>query len=648
MAVQSDGRILVAGSTFDVNPGIAVMALTVDGYLDSGFGDNGQVIFEVQGESIVTTDLKVASDGSVVICATVESSDSSRYAVFTKTDSGGEPAADFGEDGVVLQEADYSIEVNGLTLLDDGKILAAGAIERDGLMQAGLLRRNDDGTPDLTFGTDGEFFLEIDEDNSVVNDIFAESGGDVLLAGAVKIEDVYQAFAVRLLENGTLDPYFAGSGIYRSNQEYDTVANAVSVQQDKTILLAGAALSGQGQDVVVWSIAEIEEPLLSSEDEVILDAQQQIILRAISVGDIVATNVITDVAGGDDAGYAIAVLESGRVVVAGSSGNGSDKDFFLAGYTNEDMTGELLSTGVSEGVVTSGYKVITTPVEDITRVSAASGGFISDPQTLSCETSCTAECGESSSSSEETVTEDADGEIPASSCYDTCLIACEGKPTVTLRGVCYSVSVHPVYDDGADDVEETTLPEDTGFIFSQDSGFVYDIVRSGQTEDGDGIGSYGSQILEITPNVKYYLRAYAVLSDDTVIYGNELNFKTDDACFIATAAYGTLLDRHVVLLRQFRDTYLMSGSFGRKVVGLYYHFSPALADIIRENIFLRGAAQLILWPLTIFALFMLKTSTVVKIIITLFTFMAVSVAGFYIRSIIAGQKRGPGSVESGM
>jgi hypothetical protein len=67
-------------------------------------------------------------------------------------------------------------------------------------------------------------------------------------------------------------------------------------------------------------------------------------------------------------------------------------------------------------------------------------------------------------------------------------------------------------------------------------------------------------------------------------------------CFIATAAYGSYLDPHVKILRDFRDKYLLTNAPGRAFVSFYYRHSPPLADFISRHEGLRTATRVLLTP----------------------------------------------------
>ena len=71
-------------------------------------------------------------------------------------------------------------------------------------------------------------------------------------------------------------------------------------------------------------------------------------------------------------------------------------------------------------------------------------------------------------------------------------------------------------------------------------------------------------------------------------------------CLIATAAYGSELAPNVQMLREIRDGTLLSTASGTSFVTgfsqVYYSFSPAIADLERENPAFRDAVRMIITP----------------------------------------------------
>lgn len=94
-----------------------------------------------------------------------------------------------------------------------------------------------------------------------------------------------------------------------------------------------------------------------------------------------------------------------------------------------------------------------------------------------------------------TITTTAITEIATTTAVSGGNISSDGGSSVTVRGVCWSMSANPVI---------------TGL----------------HTSDGSGSGSFISALSGLSPNTTYYVRAYAVNSVGTV-YGNEVTFKTN-------------------------------------------------------------------------------------------------------------------------
>lgn len=62
---------------------------------------------------------------------------------------------------------------------------------------------------------------------------------------------------------------------------------------------------------------------------------------------------------------------------------------------------------------------------------------------------------------------------------------------------------------------------------------------------------------------------------------------SDSGCFIATEIYGNINAKEVLILRNWRDRTLNTNILGRKIVKVYYRYSPLLVRKIKDNILIK-------------------------------------------------------------
>lgn len=591
LAVQGDGKIVVAGSydngANEASAEIFLARLTGEGYLDVSFGVDGKLVLPLEGKTGGNAyDLQITVDGNILVAGTASDADKLQ-AIVARIDPHGVLDSSFGDNGIVFISRDYETVANSLVLQADDSILLAGYSQPGEVAGLSIFRLSAEGILDESFGTKGEVQVPVKSGEAKIYDMVVLADGRLVVVGSFDNGTYREVLLGRFLANGAVDPDFGTDGLVRNDMGLDSVGYGVAVQTDGSILATGFSETNNNKDIFL-----LRYGTQGTEDSL---ASASYIAESVSIYD--------------DESHALMVLADGQVLAAGYAGNGDDTDFALLKFSAaavETLADSITGAG---GYVSGNYSISTTSVTNVTRNSAMSGGKISGGVTKAdCGTYCDSQC------------DPLDTE-----CYDSCYTDCSDA-TVTARGVCYGTTRHPVYrvaTDSTDTTTTTTTTTDTTTdtsIFptaSKETSYNYDTVLYGQTSDGTGVGTFGSNITKITPGTVYYVRAYAVLSDDTVIYGNELSFETSDACFIATAAYGSLLDNKVVLLRNFRDVYLKGNSFGRSVVSLYYRFSPAIAEVIEGNALLRQVVRICLWPWVAFSYIMLHLAMTMKIALTL-------------------------------
>jgi hypothetical protein len=86
--------------------------------------------------------------------------------------------------------------------------------------------------------------------------------------------------------------------------------------------------------------------------------------------------------------------------------------------------------------------------------------------------------------------------------------------------------------------------------------------------------------------------AYSATPDQVLgLLSKDLN------CFIATAAYGSMMEPKIDVFRAFRHKFLLRNKYGLSFVKWYYDYGPYAARFIADKPWLRFLARGLLWPL---------------------------------------------------
>ncbi|MGZ3923834.1 MAG: Calx-beta domain-containing protein [Flavisolibacter sp.] len=238
-AVQTGSKIVVAGYTNNTGSSdVALFRFKVDGTADSSFGSFGFVSTSFSSNNDRAFGLAVQNDGRIVVAGTTEQIFEHSYLLVTRYTVDGSPDSSFGQDGstMVITDVGGDAETNGAVAIQgDGKIVVAGgASDLSGNMDFVLVRYLMNGTPDSAFGTNGIVMTDFGAVEGATSIVMQKGSKEkILVAGySFSADPLFGNVALaRYTLTGQLDNSFGTGGKVSANPGYDMMTSCMALQR---------------------------------------------------------------------------------------------------------------------------------------------------------------------------------------------------------------------------------------------------------------------------------------------------------------------------------------------------------------------------------------------------------------------------------
>ncbi|HET9495871.1 MAG TPA: hypothetical protein VFR15_16720 [Chloroflexia bacterium] len=349
VVVQPDGKIVVTGSTFDLKVDhdvFATVRYNEDGSLDTTFGKKGKVLTAIntkKGEEYLdyAADIALDADGNILVAGSTYTSNDEGESVVVRYTPKGALDKTFGTGGKALVDLGGNDSADAMALTPDGQIVLAGYGDpNEDAYDVVAGRLNPDGSLDESFGVEGTYWVDVKEGMDWATDVAVRPDGSVIIGGSGQVGE-YECldgestcpkmgpFVLKLTPDGILDEEWAQGGGVLYEFDETTPAYAMAVREDGMIALTGSL--GNTRFITM---------LFTAEGELDTDFGDG--------GYEITEWVWTDENGeavADATAYAAAIQPDGKIVVAGEVIWPSEEteygnyDFALARYDAPPMDG---------------------------------------------------------------------------------------------------------------------------------------------------------------------------------------------------------------------------------------------------------------------------------------------------------------------
>lgn len=242
VAVQPDGKMVVAGVGSLSTSNFVVARFNVNGSLDTSFDGDGIWANHWESASGGAYSVAVQSDGKILVGGM--GGLNYRF-VLARFNSDGNLDGSFGAGGRVVFTGEFEFQgsnrMRQVDVLSNGKILVSGTTARFNWNYLSLSRFNPDGSFDTTFDGNGQL-MTLMVQNSYQCDlggVHVQPDGKLVVVANCTIDSAGQASVkARYLLNGALDQQFGKKGTLIENVPGSDYAVAVAGQPDGKLVFS--------------------------------------------------------------------------------------------------------------------------------------------------------------------------------------------------------------------------------------------------------------------------------------------------------------------------------------------------------------------------------------------------------------------------
>lgn len=242
-AIQQDGKIIAGGATWNGNDlDFALVRYNTNGTLDNTFSEDGKQTTDFDGNNEYGMSLAIQKDGKIILAGYTFDTNQNNYFAIARYNADGTPDNTFNGNGKLIISISGQDVCQSVLLQNDGKILLTGYTFTNinsSLPVFAIVRINTDGTPDNTFGIDGKQIAGFGFP-AFASSAAIQTDGKIVVTGYAFVNNADVVVVARYDADGNLDNSFSDDGIQASSFGSDNYfGESLAIQPDGKIVVGG-------------------------------------------------------------------------------------------------------------------------------------------------------------------------------------------------------------------------------------------------------------------------------------------------------------------------------------------------------------------------------------------------------------------------